>query len=110
MGEEIRSATADNKDHRGEMPWSVVLNGVPAEATKSKLRKGMQRSLHSKEDNQPPVIKLGHANYQASDIQVSQEVRSLSERHGRLTNFYLIPEPNSQPVWAAAEFQDEEDA
>ena len=71
--------------------------------------KGVKDAIISPHDK-PRHVEMGSISYQASDPEVSIEVRAHLEEHGPLESFYLAPTSKGKRVKATAWFQDEADA
>jgi hypothetical protein len=84
---------------------TVTLSGVPFNTT----RKNVEDAIRAPFD-QPRHIEMGQINYNASDAEVSVEVRKRLEEHGRLMNFRLAPASKGKRSKATAWFHDEGDA
>ena len=83
----------------------VHLSGVSSAATSSDISRAIRYP-----NDQPSDINIGKANYEASEAEVSVEVRSVLERHGPLENFHLNLTHMGKRAKASAWFQDEADA
>lgn len=113
LGQSVKSSTGRRSPSRGgqggfshnPVAWTITLSNVPSDAT-SKDVEGAIISPHDK----PRHIEMGSISYQASDAEVSVEIRSHLEEHGLLESFYLAPTSKGKRVKATARFQDEADA
>ncbi|PGH16141.1 hypothetical protein AJ79_01908 [Helicocarpus griseus UAMH5409] len=85
--------------------WTITLSDVPGNATSTNIQEAI-RSPYDK----PRHVEMGAASYQASDAEVSVDVRSRLEEHGPLESFYMAPVTRGKRVKATAWFQDEADA
>lgn len=99
-GRRGRGAFSQNR-----VAWTIVLKDVPGGAT-SKDVEGAIRAPHDK----PRHVELGSASFEASDADVSVDVRLHLEEHGPLESFYLAPNTKGKRAKATAWFQDEADA
>ena len=90
---------------RNPVAWTIVLSGVPSQAK----RVDIENAITAPHDN-PRHVEMGHAGYQASEAEVSVDVRSKLEEYGALENFFLAPFSKGKRAKAAAWFQDEGDA
>ncbi|KAF2866596.1 hypothetical protein BDV95DRAFT_598843 [Massariosphaeria phaeospora] len=90
---------------KNPVPWTITLSDIPREATVADIK----RAITSRYDD-PRHIEMGDISYQASDAEVSIEVRSQLEKHGPLESFHLFCAPTGKRVKATAWFQDEVDA
>lgn len=105
----VRSSTAKRSPGQGfsynPVPWAITLSDVPSSATS----KDVERAIVSPQDK-PRHVEMGSISYQASDAEVSVEVRSHLEEHGPLESFYLAPTCKGKRARATALFRDEADA
>jgi hypothetical protein len=90
---------------RNPVPWTVMLSGVSPQATKVDIEKAIATAF-----DKPRNIELGCPSYQASDAEVSVEVRSKLEEYGPLEKFFLPPFSKGKRTKAVAWFEGEGDA
>jgi IBR domain, a half RING-finger domain len=113
LGQSVKSSDAKRSSSRGgrgghsqnPLAWTITLTGVAGNASSQHVQEAIT-SPHDK----PRHIEMGSVSYQASNAEVSVEVRSLLEEHGRLESFYLAPTPKGKRDKATAWFQDEAEA
>jgi hypothetical protein len=110
LGRQVKSSagkrsTSYSKFSKNPVPWTIILSDVPREATIADIKSAITLSC-----DQSRHIEMGPANYQASDEEVSLEVRSQLKGHGPLETFYLAHGPTGKRVKVTALFQDELDA
>ena len=85
--------------------WTIILSSVPREATLRQIEAAIMAS-----QDKPRHVEMGSVSYQASPADVSIDVRSLLEEHGRLENFYLASTSGGKRLKAAAWFGHDADA
>lgn len=113
LGRSVTSSTAKRSPSyrsRGgfshnPVAWTIILSGVPKDATWKDLEAAIVWS-----QDKPRHIEMGSITYEASDAEVSVDIRSLLEERGCLENFYLAPASKGKRVKVAAWFQSEVDA
>lgn len=113
LDQSVRSSDALRSSTRGgrhgfshnPVPWTITLSGVPSNATKQDVQDAIYR-----EQDHPRHIEMGRVSYQASEAEVSVEVRTHLEKHGPLESFNMTPLTNGKRQKATAFFYDEADA
>jgi len=110
LGTLIKSSTGRQSLSRGRsshnpVAWNITLSDVPSYATVEDVKGAIRLP-----EDKPRHIEMGSRSYEASNPEVSIEVRSQLEQHGPLESFYLAPTSHRKRVKATAWFQDEADA
>lgn len=113
LGQTIKASTASQSAGRGRrggssynpVAWTILLSDIPGNAKVGDIERTI---IHAQD--KPRHIELGAASYEASEAEVSVQVRSQLERHGPLESFSLAPSTAGKRVKATARFQEEADA
>ncbi|RMZ69247.1 ariadne-2 [Pyrenophora seminiperda CCB06] len=90
---------------RNPKAWTVVLNNVSPQAKKNDIEKAIL-ALPDK----PRHIEMGHMSYEASEAEVSVDIRLKLEEYGSLEAFFLAPFSSGKRIKASVWFHDEAEA